>query len=260
MDEYGVIEIAPWQLALATGFILASAAISLALSLGFVRSLLIATVRTFLQLMALGLVLRWIFRVDSAALVLAMLGIMIIVGAHTALRRTGRVPKGLYPWVLNAVFLSGVTVTFAVTALVVGVEPWHHARYVIPIGGMVVGNSMNGLSLGLERLFSDMRKREGEIHTLIALGACPFEAALPSIRTALAAGLIPTINSMSAVGIVFIPGMMTGQVLAGVDPYKACFYQIVVMLMISAATALASTLAVLSTFRRAFDVDGRFKL
>ncbi len=256
----GVIEIAPWQLGLATGFILAAAGLSLALSLGYIRSLLVATVRTFLQLFALGFALRWIFGVDSVWLVLAIVTLMMVLSAHTLLGRVTRAPPGIFPRVLNAVFFSGITVSFTVTALIVQVDPWYKARYVIPIAGMVVGNSMNGLALALERLFSDLREREDEIHAMLALGATTREAALPSIRTALTAGLIPTINSMSAVGIVFIPGMMTGQVLAGVDPSIAATYQIVVMLMISAASAIGAAIAVLTSFQRAFDGECRFVL
>ncbi|MHC4942997.1 MAG: ABC transporter permease [Planctomycetota bacterium] len=257
---FGVIEIAPWQLALSTGFILVAAALSLALSLGFFRSLIVAMVRTYLQLFVLGFALRWIFGINETFLVLAVLAIMMLLGAQTALARAKGAPGGLYFRVFNAVFLSGVSVTFAVTAVIIQVEPWYEARYVIPIAGMVVGNSMTGLSLGIERLFSDLNKRSHEVHVLLSLGASPWEASLASIRTALRASLIPTINSMSTVGIVFIPGMMTGQILAGVDPAQAARYQIVVMLMISAATALSCLVAVISTFRRAFDKDACFVL
>jgi putative ABC transport system permease protein len=256
----GVIEIAPWQLAIATGFIIVAAVLSLLLSLGFVRSLLIATLRTYLQLGALGFALRWVFGRDSALLVLGILTVMMVMAAKTVLKRLPGAPAGIFPKVLNAVFISGVTVTFTVTALIIGVEPWHKAAYVIPICGMVIGNSMTGLALSLERAFSDLRKRRDEIDTLLALGATPREAALPSIRTALTAGLLPTINAMSAVGIVFIPGMMTGQILAGSDPARAAAYQIVVMLMVSAATALGSVIAVMTTYGLAFDDDGRFVL
>ena len=150
----------------------------------------------------------------------------------------------------------GFAVTFAVTGLVVQVEPWYEARYVIPIAGMVLGNSMNGIALTLERVFADLQAREAEVLSLTALGATPWEAARDSIRAAVRAGLIPTINSMAAVGIVFIPGMMTGQVLAGVDPVDAAGYQIVVMLMVSAATALGSILTVLLSYRKRFSAEG----
>ena len=154
--------------------------------------------------------------------------------------------------------VTGVTVTFAVTGLVIGAEPWYSPRYVIPIAGMVLGNSMTGIALSLERVFADLDARSDEVRAMTALGASPWEAAHPSIRTALRAGLIPTINSMAAAGIVFIPGMMTGQILAGADPLEATKYQIVVMLMVSAAEIVGAVLAVLMSYRRRFSPDGVF--
>jgi putative ABC transport system permease protein len=154
--------------------------------------------------------------------------------------------------------VTGITVTFAVTGLVVGAEPWYSPRYVIPIAGMVLGNSMTGIALSLERVFSDLDARAGEIRAMTALGASPWEAAHPSVRTALRAGLIPAINSMAAAGIVFIPGMMTGQILAGADPLEATKYQIVVMLMVAAAEIVGAALAVLMSYRRRFGPDGVF--
>lgn len=167
----GAVEIGLTQLILATGFIVIAAGLSLALSLGYCRSLIIATVRTYLQLFALGFVLRWVFAIESAWLVLAILTVMLIMAVFTIQGRVTSGPKGIFPSLLGAVFLSGVTVTFAVTALIVNVEPWYAPRYVIPIGGMVIGNSMTGLALALERLFGDMRKRREEINTLLSLGA-----------------------------------------------------------------------------------------
>ena len=151
---------------------------------------------------------------------------------------------------------TAITVTFAVTALVVRVPVWYEPRYVIPIAGMVIGNSMTGIALALERLFADLESRSGEVLSLTALGASTWESARDSVRSALRAGLIPTINSMAAAGIVFIPGMMTGQILAGADPLEATKYQIVVMLMVSAATAIGSIMAVMLAYRRRFAAEG----
>jgi putative ABC transport system permease protein len=123
---------------------------------------------------------------------------------------------------------------------------------------MVLGNSMTGIALSIERVYSDLDAREDELLALVALGATPWEAAHGSIRDALRAGLIPTINSMAAAGIVFIPGMMSGQILAGADPVTATGYQIVVMLMVAAATAMGSVIALLLTYRRRFTPDGVF--
>jgi len=257
-ETAGVIAIGWPQLLLAAGFMVVVGIISLRLALGVERDLAIATVRTYLQLFALGLVLRWVFGIDSPWLVLGLLVFMVAAAAHTIMKRAPDAPAGIFGSSFVSMALTGFLVTFAVTGLVVQVEPWYRAQYVIPIAGMVLGNSMTGIALALERTFSDLDAREGELLALVALGATPWEAAAPSVRTALRAALIPTINAMAAAGIVFIPGMMTGQILAGADPLAATGYQIVVMLMVSAATAIGSVLAVLLTYHRRFTAEGVF--
>lgn len=256
----GVAPIGTFELFLATAFVAVAGALSIALSLGIGRSLALATVRTYVQLLALGIVLRWVFRVDTPMLVLFALFVMMLSASHILLERVRSGPPGLWSSAFVSIFISGATVTFAVTALIIGVRPWHKAQYVLPIAGMILGNSMTGISLALERLFSELRRRSDEVWVRIALGATPWESALPAIRACLTAALIPTINSMNAVGIVSIPGMMTGQILSGTDPALAARYQIVVMLMLSAATALGAMMAVLLAYRRAYSSDGRLVL
>jgi len=258
VSDAGVIAIGWPQLLLATGFVLLVGVLSIRLSLGLERDLAVATLRTYVQLALLGFVLRWVFGVDSVWLVLGIVAIMVLMAAWTILRRSPDAPRGLFATTAAAMTLTGFTVTFAVTGLVVQVDPWYDARYVITIAGMVLGNSMTGIALALERVFADLDARSDDVLALVALGASPWEAAHDSVRTALRAGLIPTINSMAAVGIVFIPGMMAGQILAGADPVMATAYQIVVMLMVSAATAIGSVTAVLLSYRRRFSPDGVF--
>lgn len=252
----GVVAIGIPQLLLSTGFVIVVGIISVRLALGLERDLAIATVRTYLQLIALGLVLRWVFGIDSWPVVIGILLFMMAAAAQSIIKRAPDAPPGILGSSMVTMLLTGFTVTFAVTGLVVQVEPWYEARYVIPIAGMVLGNSMNGIALSLERTFADLDSRADEILALVALGATPWEAAGPSVRVAIRAGLIPTINSMAAAGIVFIPGMMTGQVLAGADPVAASFYQIVIMLMVSAATAIGAVLAVVLSYKRRFSEDG----
>lgn len=254
----GVIVIGWPQLLLATGFVVFVGILSLRLSLGFGRDLAIATVRTYVQLAALGFVLRWVFGIDSPWLVVGILVVMITAAADAIVRRAPDAPRPVFASTWLSMGLTGFIITFAVTGLIVQVEPWYRPQYVIPIAGMVLGNSMNGVALALERTFADMDSRSDEILALTALGATPWEAAHASIRAALRAGLIPTINSMATAGLVFIPGMMAGQILAGADPVTATGYQIVVMLMVAAATALGSVTAVLLTYRRRFTPDGVF--
>ncbi len=254
----GVIVIGWWQLALATVFVVVTGVISLRLSLGVEKDLAIATVRTYLQLLALGLVLGWVFAHSQWWLVIAILLVMIATAAQIILRRSPDAPKGVYISSFVSMLVTGFVVTFVVTGAIIQVSPWYRADYVIPIAGMVLGNSMNGIALALERVFADLDSRAEEILALTALGASTWEAAFPSVRSALRAGLMPTINSMAAVGIVFIPGMMAGQILAGADPLAATGYQIVVMLMVAAATALGSVLAVRWTYKRRVTADGVF--
>ncbi|MDM8564564.1 iron export ABC transporter permease subunit FetB [Candidatus Halobeggiatoa sp. HSG11] len=248
------------ELLLATSFIIIAGVISVFMSLGLLRSLVIATLRTYLQLIALGLALTWIFTTNSVWIVLGVFLFMILMTAQILLKRVRHKPSNLYLPTVSAVFISGVTVAFSVTGLIVQVDPWYDPRYFLTMGGMILGNSMNGIALSLERLFDDLRKRNTEVNQALAFGGNPWEVSLPSIRVALMAGLTPTINSMSAVGLVSIPGMMTGQLLAGADPVQAAKYQIVVMLMISAATALGAMISVYFVYQRAFDSEWRFIL
>ena len=250
-----VIEIGPVELASATGFVLASGLLTLWFRLGLTRPLLIATVRTYLQLLALGLVLKWIFQLHSAWLVLGILTLMMLTAAQTIVSRLGMRTPRFVLGTLGGVVISTMTVTFAVTGLLIRVEPWHEARYVLPIAGMVVGNSMNGIALSLERLFDGFQSRRAEVMLRLALGATAWEASLPLIRASFRAGMLPTLNSMATVGIVSIPGMMTGQVLAGVDPMTGAAYQIVVMLMLSASTAIGVTVSMVISYRQAFDAQ-----
>jgi len=254
----GVVAIGWPQLLLASGFVLVTGAIALWMQLGVTKDLAIATVRTYVQLLALGLVLRWAFAADRWWWVVGILAIMTVAAARIILKRAPDAPSGLFLAAVTSMAVTGITVTFAVTGLVIGADPWYSPRYVIPIAGMVLGNSMTGIALSLERVFADLDARKDEIRAMTALGASPWEAAHPSVRAALRAGLIPAINSMAAAGIVFIPGMMTGQILAGADPLEATKYQIVVMLMVAAAEIVGAALAVLMSYRRRFSVDGVF--
>jgi len=254
----GVVAIGWFQLMLATGFVIFVGVVSIRLSLGITKDLAIATVLTYVQLLALGFILRWVFGINSPWLVVGIILLMVVFAARILVTRSPDAPKGIFSSAFVSMALTGFIVTFAVTGVIVQVEPWYLPQYVIPLAGMVIGNSMTGIALSLERVFADMDAREGELLALTALGATPWEAAHGSIRLALRAGLIPTINSMAAAGLVFIPGMMAGQILAGADPVTATGYQIVVMLMVAAATAMGSVVALLLTYRRRFTADGVF--
>ena len=213
-DAAGVIVIGWPQLLLATGLVVFVGILSWRLTLGVEKELAIATVRTYVQLFLLGFVLTWVFSVDSWPLVIGIMLVMIAMASHTIIRRAPDAPPGILTSSFLSMVITGFSVTFIVTGLIIQVEPWYAPRYVIPIAGMVLGNSMTGIALALERTYSDMDARSGQLLALTALGATPWEAGAESVRVGIRAGLMPTIISMATVGIVFIPGMMTGQIIA----------------------------------------------
>jgi len=255
--DAGVIDIAPWRLLLALVFTLVAGGCSLALKLGLGRDILIGTVRTFAQLFLMGWVLGIVFAVDSPWLVMGLFLIMAAAAAQTA---RGRVKESAvaFAWPMYLGMTSVyLLVTTMVTGAIVHVQPWWKPQYFLPIGGMVLGNSMNSVAVALDRLFADMRARAAMVEMKLCLGADAAEASDDIVRTAVRAGMIPSINSMMAVGLVSLPGMMTGQILGGSDPTQAIHYQIVVMLMIVGATALGSTILTLIIRRRCFGPGDR---
>lgn len=255
--ESGVIPISNWQLALSVVLLLLAGGVSAALQLGLLRSLLWGGVRTFLQLTLIGYALTYIFAWNNPWVILLAVLFMTAVATQTATHRSHSVPRTQYPRALAFLSLlaSTMLVGVIVVGLIIGPEPWYSARVAIPIFGMLLGNSMNGIALSLERLYSSVNAHLPEVEELLALGATPWEAVRPSVKEAVRAGMTPTINSLMVTGLVSLPGMMTGQILGGADPRVAVRYQVVVMFMIAAAVALGCLLLVGLSYRRLFTDD-----
>lgn len=247
-----VMEITLGRLMLALGLVGVSGVCSLLLRLDLGRDLLIGTVRSTAQLFLMGYVLTLVFGHPSIWLTLGLFSAMVTFAVRIIRGRVDEREVSVTLPTFLSMFTGYLLVSILVTGVVVGVEPWWQPAYFIPLAGMIVGNSMTAVSISLERLFTDMRSQRGEIEMMLCLGATPREAAGQYIRDAVKAGMIPSINSMMGVGIVFIPGMMTGQILAGADPLTAIRYQIVVMLMLTASTALGSVMVIHLTVGRCF--------
>lgn len=255
-----IVEIGHWQLALSLFFVLLAGAASLVWHLGLGRSLLVGTLRTFVQLALMGYALVFIFRLESAALTLGVFGAMILAALQIVHDRVKERQVSLLWPMFGAMLVSYAVVTVVVTGVIVGAKPWWRPQYFIPIGGMIIGNSMNALAISLERLFADLRSQRDLVEMHLCLGADAREASQEIVRGAIRAGMIPSINAMMGVGIVFLPGMMTGQILSGVDPLTAIRYQIVVMVMLVGATALSTVAVVLLARRRCFGAGDRLLL
>jgi len=253
--EQNYISLSYMDIVLASGLVLFAGIISLLFRLKLGKKLLIGATRTIVQLGIAAVALSTVFGLKSLWLVLLLAFLMMIMAGREAIRRQKIKPRGISLDIIFAMTLSGFTVSVVVTGVVVGADPWWHPPVFIPLLGMILGNSLNGISITLDRFLSACTLERERIETRLVLGATPNEAVQPMVQEAIRAGMFPIINAMAIVGVVSLPGMMTGQLLAGADPRDAVMYQVVVMYMLAASTALASMVAVLLVRRRVFNKD-----
>jgi putative ABC transport system permease protein len=248
------VDIAWLDLVAAAALILIAVALSAYQRLALEKQIVFGALRATVQLIAVGYVLVWVFRTNRWWVVLGVLLLMLAVATVTAARRQGKTARdraAVFP-IAGVAILAGAALTLMyVTTVIVHVRPWYSPRYLIPLFGMILANVMNAAALALERLQSEMESRRGEVEALLALGATPGQAAAEPMRRATVAAMIPAVNALAVVGVVSLPGMMTGQILAGTDPTLAVRYQLVVMFMLTAANAITAGLAV-ALYRRTF--------
>ena len=183
--------------------------------------------RMLVQLLIVGYFLAYLFEAKNAWIVLAVLALMLFVSSWISLRTVKVRRKTLYPLALISIFVGGGVVLILITQGVLGLDPWYEPRYLIPLGGMIFSGSMNSISLAAERLDAEMGR------------GVPYDKAR---SIALRAALIPIVNALFGVGLVSLPGMMTGQILSGVSPLIAVRYQVMVMCMLFSASGMSAAL------------------
>jgi putative ABC transport system permease protein len=244
--------------ALAAALIVVNGALSVALNLGLERKLFVAAVRTIVQLLLIGYVLGWVFAFDRWYVVLPLMVLMTVIAGLAASDRGRRTYAGQRVDSIVSIWSSSWLIGAFGLFVVIRIHPWYEPQYAIPILGMILGNCLTGVSLGIERMTEELTAGRGTVEMSLALGASRWEAAQGPARQAVRAGMIPTLNAMAVVGLVSLPGMMTGQVLAGQSPLQAVRYQIVIMFLIAAGSGLGVVGAVLLTYRRLFSPDHRF--
>ncbi len=257
--NYVLIDLSYLDLAISLGLILVIVGLSRWQQLNLEGDLVVAALRTFLQLLAVGYILKYIFAINEWHLIMLVLLVMITVAARTVVGRQKKQTKHLSYLVGVAITVgSGVSV-FVATQILIQIEPWYEPHYLIPLAGMVIGNSMNGATLAVERVDAEIEARKMEIEAYLALGATAKQAGEKSVRAAMKAAMIPTINSMMVVGIVSLPGMMTGQILSGTSPLTAVKYQIIIMYMIAFSVAASSLILANLRFRKYFTKDHQLR-
>jgi putative ABC transport system permease protein len=248
----GAIPLTVIDVAIGAALVLVAGVVSLLLRLRLEKRLALAAVRTVVQLLLVGYVLHWVFNPAYVLLIVPMIAVMILAAGREAVQRSSRVFSGILWRSFLTLTLSGLVTTVTVTAAVIGADPWYRPQYFIPLLGMVLGNSLTGISLSLDSLLERLTEQRDEVELHLALGATRWEAARDALADAVRRGMIPIINSMMVVGIVSLPGMMSGQIIEGAAPVNAVRYQIVVMFMIAGGTSMGCIIIVLLAYRRLF--------
>ena len=256
----GPPEISTLQMFAFTGFILASSIASILLKLGLVKDLWLGAFRTFCQLFLMGFVLKFIFLNSNFFFIIGLFLWMVFWAARIINNRIKEKPFDLQWTIFLCMAVTYILVSSVTTGGVLKSDPWYQPELFIPLAGMVVGNSMNAIALSLDRLFSELRNKRDYVEQLLLFGATSEQAVQGVLKEAVSTGMIPSINSMMSVGLVFIPGMMSGQILGGQDPVSASKYQILIMVMISASTALGCSLVTWLVAKKCFSADHRLTI
>ncbi len=258
----GYIVLSYWDVALAALFLVLNAGLSLWLQLGLARQMLVASLRMVVQLLLVGLVLTTVFSLASPWLTLALAVLMAGLAGREIWARQERPMRGAWGPGLGAaaMTLAGALVILIGLTQMIAAEPWWSPRFALPLFGMILGNTMTGVSLGLDTLSTALWREAAAVEGRLLLGATRWEATRPFARRAMRSGLTPIINAMAATGVIALPGMMTGQILSGVDPTEAVKYQLLIMFLIAGATGLGVLLSITAGVWRLTDERHRLRL
>lgn len=257
-----IILLSPFDLSMAAVLVLMLALASLILKLDLASQIIIAAVRTVIQLLLIGLVLKALFAQVNLLFVSALSIFMLLIAGREVMARQQRRFGGLWGYGLGtlSMFVSSFTLTVYALIVVVGTEPWYTPQYAIPLLGMMLGNTMTGVALALDNLTTAAWQQRSIVEARLILGQ-DWRTAIGDItRDSVRIGMMPMINAMAAAGLVSLPGMMTGQILSGTEPVEAVKYQILIMFLITAGTGFAAMLATWIGARRLFDDRQRLRL
>ena len=208
----------------------------------------IAVVRSFVQLTAIGFVITVIFDQDSALLVLALITVMVVFGAFTARHRARQVPNSFWPLLASLAVAAAATLGLVVALGIFPATP----RYLVPVGGMVIGNSMTSAAVALNRLGEDVHEQARKIEATLALGATSSQAVTPLVRRSLRSGMITLIDSTKTTGLIFFPGTMVGMLLAGAQPTDAVRLQLILLYVLLGAVSIAALISITLARRNFF--------
>lgn len=249
-----IIDLQIWQLVAAYIFVLILMVIVKLKGIPREKEILIASVRMTLQLILAGYVLVYVFNTPSPWYTILILVLMETFAIYTIIKRSKiKLSFKLKQIIALSMVAGTVSCLLYFLFIVIQISPWYNPRYFIPIAGMLIGNSMTGISLGVSRLTDGMNTKKDLVEGALMLGARPKVAAKQIVADAFDSAIIPTINSMVGMGIVFLPGMMSGQILSGISPTTAIAYQIAIMLGILGSVSLTVILFVQLGYKTFFN-------
>lgn len=256
-----VISLSSLDLILAASLMVVLAGVSMLLSLGLEKKILIFSCRMTAQLLFIGLILRFLFEKASLLLVVLMSMVMLAAAGREVLARQKRKLRGItgYGLSIGSMFISSFTIALLALFTMVRVDPWYTPQYAIPLLGMLLGNTMTGVALAMDGMTDQLVTRRDEVEQRLLLGQTWLEASRDIRKDCMRTGMIPIINSMAAAGLVSLPGMMTGQILGGTPPTEAVKYQILIMFLIAAGTGFGVMAAIWGLGRILFDKRHRLR-
>jgi putative ABC transport system permease protein len=256
-----LISLSAYDLMLASLLVLALVGLSMRLQLGIGLQLVVAACRTTAQLLLVGLILKQVFEQAQLSWILFIMLVMLTVAAWEILARQKRKIKGWWGFGISAfsLFVSSFMITLIALFFIIKTDPWYTPQYAIPLLGMLLGNTMNGIALGMDRLVQNAWQQRAIIEQRLMLGQTAMQAVREIKHESMRAGMIPIINAMAAAGIVSLPGMMTGQILAGSEPVEAVKYQILIMFLVTAGTGFGVVSVLHMISRRLFDSRERLR-
>ncbi len=255
-----VIDIAWWQLAAFSLVLCIPLTVNRLYQLGIGKEIVLSVGRMAIQLLLVGIYLEYLFTLNSLSINLIWLTAMIAIGASSIISKTHLPMNKLFVPITVGLSVGLFPLVLILCLAVVKPTPWYSTQYLIPLSGMLLGNSLSSTIVALQNLFSAFEERRSEYEAAISLGASPQYASRDFVRNALRKANAPILASMATVGLVTLPGMMTGQILGGTSPLIAIKYQLMIMIAIFTMMTISLTLSINLTLKAAFTKEGRVNI
>lgn len=248
------------QLSLFSLVLLIPLYINIRYQLDLMQDMVIAILRMIGQLILVGVYLEFVFKTNNLILNLLWLCVMIVVGSNAIIGKAKLPAKFLFLPVITGLFVGLAPLLILLSVGVIQPSPLYSAQYIIPLSGMLLGNSLSGNIVALQNLYSAYEQRKPEYEAAISLGASPQYASVPFVRAAMQKALAPILASMATTGLVTLPGMMTGQILGGTSPMVAIKYQMIILIAIFVMMSVSITISLQLSLKRTISKEGRIRV